>query len=170
VNTAPTRTVTAERTINELTTLNLSASAIDSDIPTNTLTFSLISPPSGMTINTNTGAISWSPTEAQGPSTNTITVIVTDDGSPNLSDTKSFTVTVNGPPPFIQGIEVTNGMAILSCQTVPGQTYRLQCKGAFTETNWTDLLPDVTATGSITLLTNEVSASTQKFYRLLLVQ
>ena len=95
VNSAPALTVPADQTINELATLNVSASATDSDTPTNNLAFSLVSAPSGMTINTNTGAISWTPTEAQGPSTNTITVRVTDDGTPNLSDTKSFTVIVN---------------------------------------------------------------------------
>src|ERR1051326_3564753 len=95
VNTAPVLTVPADQTINELTTLNVSASATDADIPPNTLAFSLVSAPSGMTINTNTGAISWTPTEAQGPSTNPVTVRVTDDGTPNLSDTRLFTVTVN---------------------------------------------------------------------------
>ena len=94
-NTAPVLTVPANQIINELTTLNVSASATDTDVPPDTLTFSLISAPAGMTINTNTGAISWTPTEAQGPSTNTVTVKVTDNGSPPLSDTKSFTVTVN---------------------------------------------------------------------------
>src|ERR1051326_4770630 len=95
VNTAPVLTVPADQTINELTTLNVSASATDADIPPNTLAFSLVSAPSGMTINTNTGAISWTPTEAQGPSTNPVTVRVTDNGQPNLSDTKSFTVVVD---------------------------------------------------------------------------
>src|SRR5206468_824514 len=95
VNTVPVLTVPANQVINELTTLNVSASATDSDIPTNTLTFSLVSAPAGMTINANNGAISWMPTEAQGPNTNTVTVRVSDNGSPNLSDTKSFTVTVN---------------------------------------------------------------------------
>jgi hypothetical protein len=95
VNSAPVLTVPADQTINELTTLNVSASATDSDIPANILTFSLVSAPAGMTINTNTGAISWTPTEAQGPSTNTVTVRVTDNGQPNLSDTKSFKVFVN---------------------------------------------------------------------------
>jgi hypothetical protein len=95
VNTAPVLTIPDNQTINELTTLNVSASATDPDLPTNTLAFSLVSAPSGMTINTNTGSISWTPTESQGPSTNTITVMVTDNGSPNLSDTKFVTVTVN---------------------------------------------------------------------------
>jgi hypothetical protein len=95
VNSAPVLTVPGDQTINELTALNVTASATDSDLPTNTLTFSLISAPSGMTINTNTGAISWTPSEGQGATTNTVAVRVTDDGSPNLSDTKSFTVIVN---------------------------------------------------------------------------
>ncbi len=95
VNSAPVLTVPADQTINELATLTVSASAADSDIPANTLTFSLISPPAGMMIDSTTGAINWTPTESQGPSINTITVVVTDDGSPPLSSSNSFTVTVN---------------------------------------------------------------------------
>jgi hypothetical protein len=95
VNNPPSLTVPPNQTINELTTLSVSASATDSDIPANILTFSLVSPPAGMSINPNTGAISWTPTEAEGPSVNTITVVVTDNGSPALSSTNSFTVTVN---------------------------------------------------------------------------
>ncbi len=40
------------------------------------------------------GAFTWTPSEVQGPSTNTISIIVTDNGSPALSDTKSFRVVV----------------------------------------------------------------------------
>jgi hypothetical protein len=95
VNTAPVLTVPPNQTINELTTLSVSASATDSDIPANTLSFSLLSSPVGMTIVAETGAITWTPNESQGPSVNTIMVVVTDDGSPPLSATNSFIVTVN---------------------------------------------------------------------------
>jgi autotransporter-associated beta strand protein len=95
VNTAPLLTVPSDQTINELATLNVSASATDSDLPANILTFSLLAPPAGMTIVPGTGAINWTPTESQGPSTNIITVVVTDNGTPPLSATNSFTVTVN---------------------------------------------------------------------------
>jgi hypothetical protein len=95
VNSAPILTVPVNQTINELATLFVSASATDSDIPANTLTFSIISPPAGMTIDPATGAITWAPNESQGPGINTITVIVTDDGSPPLGATNSFIVTVN---------------------------------------------------------------------------
>jgi len=95
VNSPPVLTVPPNQTINELTLLSVSASATDPDIPANILTFSLLSPPSGMTINPASGLMNWTPTEAQGPSTNIITVVVTDNGSPPLSATNSFIVTVN---------------------------------------------------------------------------
>lgn len=47
-----------------------------------------------MTIHPNTGAISWTPTEAQGPGTFEVTVRVTDNGVPPLADTREFSVSV----------------------------------------------------------------------------
>ncbi|MDB6026899.1 MAG: Alkaline phosphatase, partial [Verrucomicrobiales bacterium] len=93
--TAPVLTVPGNQTINELTTLTVTNTATDADSPANALTFALVSAPSGMSLNTNSGVITWTPTEVQGPSTNTVTVSVTDNGSPNFSNTNSFTVIVN---------------------------------------------------------------------------
>ena len=39
--------------------------------------------------------MSWTPTEAQGRSTNRVTVTVTDDGDPPLGATIGFTLVVN---------------------------------------------------------------------------
>src|SRR2546430_14024195 len=47
-----------------------------------------------MTIKPASGLITWTPSEAQGPSTNLISVVVTDNGVPALSNTNSFTVVV----------------------------------------------------------------------------
>jgi hypothetical protein len=52
----------------------------------------------GATIDPNTGAFSWTPALGQGPATYNVTVRVTDSGSPSLSDTKIFAVTVNAAP------------------------------------------------------------------------
>ncbi|MEO8427051.1 MAG: putative Ig domain-containing protein, partial [Verrucomicrobiota bacterium] len=100
INVAPTLTLPANQTIPELTTLNVSASATDTDKPANPLTFGLISPPDGMTINVNNGAISWTPTEAQGSNTYTISVFVADTNATainakELGLTNTFTVIVN---------------------------------------------------------------------------
>jgi hypothetical protein len=64
------------------------------DLPANSLTFSLVSAPGGVNLDSGTGVLTWTPTEVQGPSTNLITVRVTDNGPPQSSDTKSFTVVV----------------------------------------------------------------------------
>ena len=93
-NSAPMLTLPADQTIDELVPWSTNATAADADLPPNTLTFELVSGPSGLTVSTN-GVISWTPDEAQGPSTNTVTVRVFDDGAPSLSATNSFTLTVN---------------------------------------------------------------------------
>src|SRR5439155_15674341 len=101
VNRAPVLSVPANQTLDELTTLVVTNLATDPDVPTNTLTFSLASAPPGVMLDASTGVLTWTPTEAQGPSTNVIAVKVTDNGSPPLSDTETFTIFVqeaNRPP------------------------------------------------------------------------
>jgi len=100
VNVAPVLTVPGGQNVNELSQLNVSVTATDPDIPVNGRFFSLISPPTGMTINADTGVILWTPSENQGPLTYTITVVVTDlntnaVNTQQLSTTNTFTVTVN---------------------------------------------------------------------------
>ena len=96
INVAPVLAAIANQTVNEGSLLSLTASATDADLPANTLTYSLdAGAPAGMTIGSSSGAISWTPTESDGPNTYPVTVRVTDNGSPVLYNTKSFTVTVN---------------------------------------------------------------------------
>lgn len=96
VNSAPVVSPVANRTLNEGSLLLLTVAASDADLPANRLTYSLDpGAPAGAAINAQTGEFSWTPTEAQGPSVQTITVRVTDNGSPLLSEVTSFTITVN---------------------------------------------------------------------------
>src|SRR5439155_53378 len=82
VNTAPVLNPLNNITNYELLPISFTASASDSDVPANTLSFSLVSPPPGATINPASGIFSWTPSEAQGPSTNTVSVKVTHKGTP----------------------------------------------------------------------------------------
>ena len=59
------------------------------------LTYSLSNAPAGAAINTTNGVFTWTPTESQGPGVYNITVRVTDNNLPPLSDAKTFQVTVN---------------------------------------------------------------------------
>ena len=96
-NTAPVLGAIGNQTVNELATLTFTATATDSDLPADTLSFSLdaASIAAGMTIDANSGVFSWTPTEAQGGTTPSVTITVTDSGTGNLVDSETFTITVN---------------------------------------------------------------------------
>ena len=95
-NVSPSLAEIADQTVTEGGIVQFTASATDGDVPAQTLTYSLDSgAPSGASINPSTGRFTWTTTETDGPGVYTITVRVTDDGSPALSDSESFTVTVN---------------------------------------------------------------------------
>jgi hypothetical protein len=95
VNVAPVLAAIGGKTVNELATLNFTASATDDDVPENDLTFTLgAGAPAGAAI-TPAGAFSWTPTEAQGPATYSIKVVVTDNGTPAKSAYETISVQVN---------------------------------------------------------------------------
>jgi hypothetical protein len=93
-NTPPVLAAISNQTVYANTPLSFTVSATDTDQPPQTLTFSLGSgAPAGASITTN-GLFAWTPAAAQAPSTNLITVTVTDNGVPPLSASESFTVVV----------------------------------------------------------------------------
>ena len=96
VNDDPVLAAIGDQSVNELATLNFTVSATDVDIPANTLSYSLdaTSIAAGMTINASTGEFSWTPAESQDGS-HSVTITVTDDGVGTLSDSETFTITVN---------------------------------------------------------------------------
>jgi len=94
-NTAPVLTAISDRMIGPGMRLAFTNIATDLDVPANRLTFSLgPGAPAGASVNATNGFFFWVPTRAQAPGSYPITVTVTDDGVPPLSDSKSFTVTV----------------------------------------------------------------------------
>ena len=109
VNQAPVLAAIPNQTILAGRTLVVTNSASDADIPPQTLTYSLFSAPAGASINTNSGVFIWRPVIAQSPSTQTVAVVVSDNGVPTMSDTQSFTVTVTQPVrPTLNFVSITN--------------------------------------------------------------
>jgi hypothetical protein len=90
----------ANQTVDEGVQLNVQAVASDPD--GDSITFSLGSgAPPGSSINANTGLFTWTPNPYSSTGTYSVTVTATDDGSPPLSDSQSFTIdvlAVNHPP------------------------------------------------------------------------
>ena len=95
VNKAPVVAAVADSTVSEGATMTASISASDSDLPVNGITYALLDGPAGSAMDAATGALTFTPTEAQGPGSYRLTVRATDDGSPSLSATTAFTVLVN---------------------------------------------------------------------------
>ncbi len=162
VNSPPLLSAIADRTIHEGTMLVITNIAADSDLPANSLIFTLDPViPAGASIGSTNGIFTWLPSASQIGS-NFFTVRLTDNGTPNLANTKTFTVTVVAKP-MLQ-VESGPGNITLTWSAIAGKTYRVQFKNDLAEVNWTDVLPDVTPTGSTAALTVTTELS-QRFYR-----
>ena len=99
VNVAPVLDPIGDRTAEQDVELSFTATASDADIPANGLTFSLdAGAPSGASIDPVSGVFSWTPDASQAPGDFSITVRVTDDGTPTLSDFETISVSVTEEP------------------------------------------------------------------------
>jgi hypothetical protein len=107
INTAPVLTLSQDQTVDEGSQVILNNSAKDNDVPADTLSWTLgKDAPAGAQIDPATGRVTWNTSEATGPSTNKISVIVRDNGQPSLSATGLVTVIVRevNTAPVIQVI------------------------------------------------------------------
>src|SRR5208282_5627586 len=98
VNVAPTLPTIPTQTVNELTLLSVTNTAINPNIHSTNSGYTLVGPPAGMSISAS-GVITWTPAQTNSPSTNTITTIVTNGNpydlvNPSLTSTNQFTVIV----------------------------------------------------------------------------
>ena len=115
-------------------TLTVANPATDPDFPAQTLTWSLLSPPAGAAINATNGIFSWRPAVAQSPSTNLISVRVLDDGTPAMSATQKFSVTVLRPqPPAVTSAVVSNGLFSLLISGDVGPDYVVETNPNLTD-------------------------------------
>jgi hypothetical protein len=93
-NHPPVLTAISNRVINVGVNLVITNTASDPDVPT-TFTFSLLTGPTNATLGSSNGVFNWRPLVPQANSTNPVSVVVADNGTPNLTATQSFNVTVN---------------------------------------------------------------------------
>ncbi len=146
-------------------TLNFTVAATDPE--GHALSFSLQGAvPAGAQIGTLSGLFTWTPTQPQTPSTNVITVRVTDNGAPPASATRAFTVIV-APPPQLTGItRPVAGSLSLTCSTIPGKTYRVEYKNDLHAGPWQPLGADRTAVGTSLAIIDNIGLQPQRFYRI----
>ena len=109
-NRPPVLATVPSRTVGAGQWLSVANSAADPDLPPQVLTFSLLAAPSGVSVNADSGLLTWRPSVAQANTVNALKVVATDNGWPSLSATQTFSVTVNrlarpsvAQPQFISG-------------------------------------------------------------------
>jgi hypothetical protein len=163
VNTAPMLTLIPNGTVNAGATLVLTNKATDPDIPADTLTFTLLVAPPGATI-TPAGVFSWTAPQVASPQTNTVTVRVADNGTPSLSATNSFKLTVI-PPLRVLSATLGTGSVRVRWSSYPGKTYRVEYKNDLNAAAWTTLGPDAVAAGYSLSAFDTNPSPQQRFYR-----
>ncbi len=168
VNVPPVLATIGTKFVNEGATLAFTATATDPDRPAQALAFTLDSgSPAGATINATSGAFSWTPAIGHTPMTNTLTVRVTDNGSPAANDSETLNIIVVGTP-RITSITNSAGAITIQWSSVPTRVYRVEYKSDLNDANWTQVGGNVTATGTTSSLTDAIAANVRRFYRVVL--
>jgi hypothetical protein len=167
-NTPPILAPVASQTINAGATLVVTNTATDTNQPTPTLVFSLLSTPNYATLtpfNNTNGVFTWRPLVSQANTTNPVTVKVINNGT-SLSATNSFTVTVNPlAQPTVSSISVSGGQVSLVATGAVGPDYTVWVSTNLT--SWQILFTSNSPPTPVTLVdTNNPGAYTARFYRI----
>jgi hypothetical protein len=151
-------------------TLSVSNSAVDPYTPPLTLAWSLLNGPVGALIDPASGLLTWRPTIAQSPSTNSISVVVSDNGSPGLSSTQTFLVTVRQPVrPQISSVMMKNGALQFNITGDSGLDYIIEISTNLSlPASWLPVLSNTSAVLPV-IITNPICTNfNQQYYRILL--
>ena len=162
-------------TVNQNQTLNVSAPGVlgnDTSAFGQTLTSVLVLNPGNGLLNLNpNGGFTYTP-NANFSGTDQF-IYQANDGQTNIG-TARVTIVVNpvastNPPPVITKVALSNGVVTLSWTSVAGRSYRAQFSTNITSINWSNVVPDVVASGATASATNSVGSAARRFYRVLLL-
>jgi hypothetical protein len=146
------------------TLFSLSIPATDTDLPEQSLVFSLEpGAPVGMEIDPAAGLLSWTPTAADMFTTNAVMVRVTDSGSPPQTSTRALGIVVL---PKVEARITRNGSTVfIQAETLIGRTYRVEFKDNLAAPSWMPLGNPALATSETVTFADSLSGHLQRFYR-----
>ena len=168
VNVAPRLPILAAQTVLESNLLTVIDTATEPNIHS-TLAYQLIGAPAGVNISSN-GVITWTPSDAQKSTTNSIIAVVTSSNpydwvAPQLAATNSFAVVVVPylrlfNPTWASGGHVQFGLNY----TIPGVTYVLESSTNLVD--WVPVSESQGVGGPLTISDPETDIRPQRFYRI----
>jgi hypothetical protein len=136
-NTPPTLLPIANQTVNAGHTVAFTASATDTNQPTPTLTFALLTGATNATltqVNNTNANFSFRPLVTQANSTNSFALEVSDNNTPSLSATQSFSIIVNPLPlPHFSSAGWSHGQLVLQVSGQAGPDYEIQSSTNLTQ-------------------------------------
>ncbi len=166
-NSAPTLQQLPDQTLNAGVTLMLTNTATDPDVPSQTLSFTLLDAPSGATLtklDATDALLVWRPSVSQANTTNLVTVEVADNGQPILSATNRFNIIVNPlTRPRLSSVKASGGKVSLVVNGPSGPDYTL-----LTSTNllgWQSVLTAASPAMPTSLVDTNHPSDSKRFYR-----
>ncbi|MDE3066243.1 MAG: hypothetical protein KGJ60_01700 [Verrucomicrobiota bacterium] len=164
INSAPVLNPIAKQIVGEGNTLTFTAAASDSD--GDALTFSLDpGGPAGAAIGASSGVFSWTPPVTGFSLATNVIVRVTDNGAPSLSAAQTVSIEVISGP-VMMTVQKSAGSAAVFWRSAPGKNYQLQFKNKLTDSTWTNIGGNLSATNFITSeMDATVGTNTMRFYR-----
>ncbi|HON06713.1 MAG TPA: putative Ig domain-containing protein [Verrucomicrobiota bacterium] len=163
VNTPPLFSSNLSQTTHCGCVFNFLLPASDSDYPSNKLTFVLIDEKqTGASVDPDTGLFNWTPGAEFKYSTNSFTVIVSDNGTPPLSTTNTFTITILDE----LKIKLDSSNRLITVNSIPGRYYLLQYKEKFSQNYWIDN-SEILATDTNLTFELDVNKTETRFYRVI---
>ncbi|HSU55082.1 MAG TPA: cadherin-like domain-containing protein, partial [Candidatus Dormibacteraeota bacterium] len=159
--------------VNENSTLTVPAPGVlanDTSVFGQSLSASVLSgPPNGsISLNTN-GGFTYTPhSNFSGIDQFNYQV---NEGTNNLGNAW-VTITVNPVAPInpvIKSVTLSNSIATLSWSSISGRTYRLQFATDVRNQNWSNVVPDLVASGTLLSVTNNTQHAAARFFRVILL-
>ena len=164
-NTPPVFSTVARQTTSAGLVLTVTNTATDTNLPSSTLTYSLLAGPTNAALNGQTAVFSWRPSVAQANSSNNVTIAVTDNGLPPLDATNTFTVMVNPlTNPVFGTSALAGGRVGLTINGPYGPDYTMLVSSNLT--NWRTLLVTNQPALPFTIQDTNDSNLPAHFYRL----
>jgi hypothetical protein len=168
-NTAPVLASITNRYVYPGQMVQFTAMAADAESPPQVLTYTLdAGAPAGSSIGSASGVFTWVATNTPMLATNVITVRVTDNGTPPLNSTRTFSVFVSAPLQFGTS-SASGGFLHLAFNTLPGQNYQVQYKDNLDDPTWTALGAIINGNGSPVQVDDPLSGHANRFYLLAVV-
>jgi len=162
-NQPPQLAAVADRLILPGHALRLTNVVFDPDWPANQFAFQLYEGPQGAAIDSN-GILTYTPDSSNAGTTQTVTIVVTDNGVPPLSATQSFNIIIP-PLPVIQSITHSDGQIEITWTAFAGVSYGIAFIEDPQQSGWTTLATGLTSNGG-TLSYRDTNVARRRFYRI----